>query len=274
MKQQTTPVLVHRDFDSLGFGIDVHRSSLKERTLLHWHDHYELEVVLGGSGKYLVNGEEYPLKRGSMYFVTPVDFHQIEGNVSLGNVSFDESVLSGELMTRLIGSDYSLFVQTTEKDFYFIEFLIERLLAEKKSGHDLRYEAERALVELIMIGFLRRAELPEVNDVRSDSVVMRVVAYIKFNFKKKLTLAEAAAEVHLTPNYVGELFFNKMGVTFNQYLMQTRLNYARNLLMRGEVSVQEAAQDAGFGSQTYFSDCFKRAFGYSPSSLIKKKERQ
>ncbi len=271
MKKQNTPILLRRREEYRNENLDISMRRIATDTTLHWHDHYEMEIVLAGNGTYSVNGVQYPLKRGSVYCVTPVDFHQLYGEFTLYNIAFDESILSGEAIKLLLGGDFATVVHYSEEDFAFLELLSSQLLSEFEGSGRLRFEAERALLETILIGFLRRIDLSENDHSHSYNVVMRVVAYIKFNFKKKLTLAEVAAEVHLTPNYVGEIFLKKMGVSFNQYLMQTRLNYAKNLLARGEVSVQEAARDAGFSSQTYFSDCFKRAFGYSPSAAIKGK---
>lgn len=271
MKKQNTPVLVRRQPVQGSEDIDISRRSITFSTALHWHDHYEMEIVLEGSGSYSVNGVQYPLRRGSVYFVTPVDFHQVSGELTIYNIAFDESMLSGEAMKLLVGGDFATVVHYGEEDFAFLELLASRLLEEFNGARPLRLPIERALLETILIGFLRRIDLSEGELARSDSAVMRAVAYIRFNFKNKLTLADVAAEVNLTPNYVGEIFLKKMGVSFNQYLMQTRLNYAKSLLVRGEVSVQAAAQDAGFASQTYFSDCFKRAFGYPPSALIKER---
>lgn len=270
MKKQNTPILVKRK-QGKGFEeLSISERDISFGTNLHWHDHYEMEIVLKGSGSYLVNGMQYPLRRGSVYFVTPADFHQLSGDLTIYNIAFDESMLSKEAAKLLIDGDFATVVHYGEEEFDFLELLTSRLLDEFEGSRRLRLQAERALLETILIGFLRRIDLSVSDLARSDSAVMRVVAYIKFNFKKKLTLAEVAREVNLTPNYVGEIFLKKMGVSFNQYLMQTRLNYAKSLLARGEVSVQEAARDAGFGSQTYFSDCFKRAFGYPPSAAIKK----
>ena len=274
MKKQNTPILVRRQKEEGSENLNISKRRITFSTVLHWHDHYEMEIVLDGIGTYSVNGVQYPLKRGSVYFVTPIDFHQVSGELSIYNIAFDESMLSGEAMKLLVGGDFATVVHYGEEEFPFLELLATRLLSEANERRPLRLQAERALLESILIGFLRRIDLSASEYARSDSAVMRAVAYIKFNFKKKLTLASLAAEIGLTPNYVGELFLKKMGVSFNQYLMQTRLNYAKSLLIRGEVSVQDAALDAGFGSQTYFSDCFKRAFGYPPSVLVKEKNQK
>lgn len=270
MKHQNTPILVPRFQSDNGEGFSISERRISYRTNLHWHDHYEMEIVLAGSGTYSVNGVQYSLQRGSAYFVTPVDFHQISGDLTIYNIAFDEVMLSKKAAELLIDADFATVVHYEKAEFSLVELIASRLFDEYVNERPLRMQAERALLETLLIEFLRRIDLYAGDSTRSDSVLMRAVAYIKFHFKEKITLSDIAKEVHLTPNYVGEIFFKKMGVTFNQYLMQTRLNYAKSLLMRGEVSVQEVARDAGFGSQTYFSDCFKRAYGYSPSAVLKK----
>lgn len=267
MKKQNTPILVRRGEEYCQYNMDIAHKKFTDGTNLHWHDHYEMEIVTEGSGTYFVNGVQYPLKRGSMYLVTPVDFHQIRGDFTIYNITFNDAMVSSEVMNLIIAGNCATVVNFDDKDFPFIETLLGRLLEEFKGNSPLKVQAERALLEAVLIGFLRRIDISLCDQGRSDIAVMRVVAYIKFNFKKKLTLSEVAKAVHLTPNYVGEIFAKKMGVSFNQYLMQTRLNYAKNLLLRGGMSVQEVAADSGFGSQTYFSDCFRREFGYTPSDI-------
>ena len=265
MKQSAKPILIHRGDSFFQSNIVARQSPFKGRTTLHWHDFYEMEIVLGGGGKYYVNGEEYPMQVGSCYLVTPIDFHRIDGDFMLMNIAFNETMVSTEIMNLLNAMNPATVVTFTEEEFQQFRVMLNRLLIENECELPLRSLAQRTLLESILIAFLRRTELSLEKKGRVDLAVMRVVSYIKFNFKKKLTLAEVAKAVHLTPNYIGEIFTKKMGITFNQYLMQTRLSHAKNLLLRGEMTVMEVAVESGFSSQTYFSDCFKREFGYSPS---------
>lgn len=267
MKKTTAPILVHRGQEFFRYNMDISHKTFTDGTNLHWHDFYEMELVVEGSGTYFVNGTEYALKRGSVYFVTPVDFHRIEGEFTLYNIAFNDTMLSEEVMNLIRASSCTTMVQFEEGDFDFLEEAAGKLLNEFTKDAPLKAQAERTLLELIVIEFLRRSDISLIDQSRSDLAVMRAVAYIKFNFKNKLTLFEVADAVGLTPNYLGEIFSKRMGVSFNQYLMQTRLNYAKNLLMRGGLTVQEVAGEAGFSSQTYFSDCFKREFGVSPSEI-------
>lgn len=56
----------------------------------------------------------------------------------------------------------------------------------------------------------------------------------------------------------------------NSYIQQLRLDYAANLLIeQPDRSVIEIATECGFSSNTYFSDCFRRHFGMSPTYFRK-----
>jgi len=67
----------------------------------HWHNYFEIELVLSGSGVQTYNGKEYPIARGDVYLLTPVDFHGIEGDVELLNISFDEVCLPRDMLSFL-----------------------------------------------------------------------------------------------------------------------------------------------------------------------------
>ena len=269
-KKTSAPELVRPDHEFKRGGLEIRHDSFRDGTNLHWHDYFEMEVITQGNGSYYINGMKFPLRRGSVYLVTPVDFHLIKGDFEICNLAFTEAMVSQEVLDRIVSANPTSVVTFEEDEFSFIEKTLKKLQNEYEKDSLLRDEAMKALLDYVLISYLRRIEHADEDVSRSDIAVMRVVSYIKFNFKKKLTLAEAADAVHLTSNYVGEIFTKRMGITFNAYLMQTRLNYAKNLLMRGNCSVEEVALNSGFGSQTYFSDCFKKQFGYTPTAVRQK----
>ena len=269
-KRKNAPVLVQSGHEFQNGVLEIKKNkNLSDGASLHWHDFYELEVITGGEGFYSINGVEYSLKRGSAYLVSPVDFHLLKGSFEMCSIAFKETAISPEVLERVLSIENSGIVLFTEEELTLMETGMELLLAESEKDALLHGRALTSLLDYLLVGYLRKTESSSEIKNRSDIVVMRVVSYIKFHFKKKLTLAEVADAVGLTPNYVGEIFAKRMGVSFNTYLMQTRLNYAKTLLMRGDCTVEEVAMLSGFGSQTYFSDCFKKQFGTTPTSVKK-----
>lgn len=46
---------------------------------LHWHEFYELSYVVSGKGEHRLNGSSYPLSSGTIFLLTPADFHGEQG---------------------------------------------------------------------------------------------------------------------------------------------------------------------------------------------------
>ena len=61
----------------------------------------------------------------------------------------------------------------------------------------------------------------------------------------------------------------------SSYIQQLRLDYAANLLIeQPDKSIIELANECGFSSNTYFSDCFRQHFGMSPTDFRKETLKQ
>ena len=43
----------------------------------HWHEFYEVELIISGSGSYIIDGVVQPIKKNMLFFMTPVNFHKV-----------------------------------------------------------------------------------------------------------------------------------------------------------------------------------------------------
>ena len=59
-------------------------------------------------------------------------------------------------------------------------------------------------------------------------------------------------------------------ITVTEYINSLRLNYAANLLVNTNYSLTDIYLECGFSNQTYFSTCFKRTYGMTPTAYRKK----
>lgn len=57
------------------------------------------------------------------------------------------------------------------------------------------------------------------------------------------------------------------GLSINEFIRHTRLQEAHRLLLQGQLNVSEVAYSVGFTDPKYFSQCFKKQFGVSPSAM-------
>jgi AraC-like DNA-binding protein len=101
-----------------------------------------------------------------------------------------------------------------------------------------------------------------------DARIASVRAHVERNVAGKLSLADAARAVHLSPGRLRHLFMEQTGTTFRAYLVWQRLLRACALMMEG-ASWTEAAHAVGFADSAHLSRSFRRMFGVSPAAIVR-----
>lgn len=84
-------------------------------------------------------------------------------------------------------------------------------------------------------------ESEEKQPVYSNMAFMELMSYINENYKKDISLASAAKNCYMTPNYVSQLFKKETGMTFVHYITQLRMEEAVRLLETTKKPQQKSA---------------------------------
>lgn len=106
----------------------------------------------------------------------------------------------------------------------------------------------------------------ENNCSKKSDVINRIIDYINNNFNKNVTLDLVASEVCLSPQYLSKIFKEKYGSTFIEYITNKRLNYAKELLKKGNMNIKEISKIIGYEDPNYFCKVFKKETGTSPKN--------
>jgi two-component system response regulator YesN len=85
------------------------------------------------------------------------------------------------------------------------------------------------------------------------------------------TLSDFAAKYGYSADYIGRIFSREVGISFSEYLANTRINKAKFLLSSTELSVEGVAEALGYYDTCYFIRQFKRITGTSPGRYRKGK---
>ncbi|PZD95759.1 hypothetical protein DNH61_09880 [Paenibacillus sambharensis] len=104
---------------------------------------------------------------------------------------------------------------------------------------------------------------------KQDNVVLRAIRYIETHYRESCTLQAVAAHVHVTPNYLSNLFKKETGVGFTNYVSRLRVEKAKALLSGSRLKMMEIAEQTGFDNASYFTAVFKQLTGRSPSEYRK-----
>lgn len=90
-------------------------------------------------------------------------------------------------------------------------------------------------------------------------------AYVQAHYMEKITLQDVANHVHLNPDYLSTTFKREVGINFSEYLILYRLERAKELLLNTHLTVDEVAENVGYGDRRYFSNLFRDRVGVKPS---------
>jgi AraC-like DNA-binding protein len=101
-----------------------------------------------------------------------------------------------------------------------------------------------------------------------------VRAFIQNHYQEDIRLKDFAAQLHIHPNYLGQLIKKSCGLAFRDLLTEHRIEKAKVLLSAGAHTVTETAYACGFNDSNYFSTVFRRRTRMTPRELRGRKERR
>ena len=87
--------------------------------------------------------------------------------------------------------------------------------------------------------------------------------FIFSHLHDRITLEDLAAEADCNPNYLSQLFKECEGISISGYILQEKINRAKNLLIYSDYSYIEIATYLGFSSQSHLGTHFKKQTGYT-----------
>jgi len=145
-------------------------------------------------------------------------------------------------------------------------------MPEIVSDYDDRVAGARTLQELVDVF---RAYLQTMGDYASNKTTISkeiadVIRYIDENYRREITLAELSEVVQVSPNYLSSLFKKETGINFADYLLNHRVDRAKELLLGTFAKTYEIAEQTGFANQSYFSRAFKKLTGMGPKEFRRK----
>ena len=138
------------------------------------------------------------------------------------------------------------------------------------AGMDRQYPDEEQLriafsQDIAMI----RKTLWDNSDTMRSLIVGKAKAMIDKEYaKSELSLAVVANQLNISYGYLSTIFTKSVGYSFKTYLVEVRMEKARQLLLSRTYRIYEIAEMVGYKNPRYFTDAFKRYYNYSPMDYI------
>ena len=247
--------------------------------ILHWHNYCEFEFVLAGNGTHTLNNVPLPVHRGSAYICMMEDFHKIKNapgeTMVVANLKFSESLVQEPLLKKLYEiSNHRYCDFPKEEDLNQLVMLFQIL--ENVQNHppedpEVKKILLTCTLNQIIALFLFHYSLEENENgaQKEQSRMQKAISYIHRNFTKDLSQAEVSEQAGLSVNYFSTTFKNQMQCSYSEYLLNLKLNYARDLIVSERLTnIHTVASKVGFSSTSYFIKVFKKKFGVTPKKIL------
>lgn len=214
--------------------------------------------------------------------------------------------IAGEALN---GRDAENFIITNEPDLAILDIRMPqrlgldvlRSIREKKlktrvlflSGHRefsyaqeaLEFGAQGYLTKPVSKEKLLQAVMSQIRQMESVSAlceedlshgnaqIKQVMDYINSHFHENISLDRIARIAYMNPNYFSVYFKKNTGLYFKEYVTQTRLKKAAEILDQKDIKTYELTEMIGFTDPRYFSGLFKKKYGMTPREYRYKKSR-
>lgn len=233
----------------------------------HAHETFSIGTITGGRSGYVNGSVQLPVTAGSVVVMNPEDVHCCNPvdnepwSYLMLYVDADWLASVQQELSPARGSNFQRFatILTTDKDLYGGLNQLYSILADSREDQLRKHSA--------LITFFSSVQTSlNSGPIKLKEPGHRVVVaaeYIRENCTRSLKLEEICAASGLSAPYLIRAFKSCYNMTPHAYLINSRIEYCRTQLKRGE-SIAEVALNAGFSDQAHLQRAFKQHMAVTP----------
>lgn len=228
--------------------------------------HYSIEYVYEGSGVIHHNNKMYRVQAGDFFILHPNTYHHYYTDKNNpwkkifmtinGDPAFFDSLLQLYKINEII-----YFPQT--RSAFELEDIFN--LIKDNNNDNIDHRIELLLMKL-------------VTSLYDCSISSKYGAYDKITIAKnfierrlttKITVDEVSKYVNLDRSYLTRQFKKTFGLSPKEYILIAKIEYALNLLITSNITIDVISQKLSFTDKSYFSRKFKDYTGFTPGEFRK-----
>ncbi|MEF9962327.1 MAG: helix-turn-helix domain-containing protein [Erysipelotrichaceae bacterium] len=236
----------------------------------NYHSHYYTEMfyVTQGSANFLVEEELIELKENDLVILDPNTSHLLIKN---NDASFKYIALGVEDIIFNNEDDTDNFHKLNDCNPQDILFYLKKIVQESENTNIYYEEKCQSYLELLFINILnafhQTLELTILH--RNNKECDFIKHYIDNHFQENITLEDLSKQTFVNKFYLSHTFKKNIGISPINYMIECRIEKAKDLLITTEYSVDQISAFIGFSSQSYFSQIFKKKTTKSPNQYRK-----
>lgn len=224
-------------------------------------DYYDpLLLVYVEKGVFHVEyrGEKKEVKAGEAFFIDCREphYYHAEDNLEFYYIHIDGSN-SHEICQYIMNTQGWHITKPVTRKIYDI---IKEVLDIYQSNHEPTPPEISFYIYQIFHLLMKPSDL-ELHELEP---VEKTIHYIRSNVGKTITLDELADYVSLSASYLSHIFKKQTGFSPLEYVINTRIERAKSLLITSNLSVEEIAYQVGYSSSGSLINLFMKKLKTSP----------
>lgn len=242
----------------------------------HQHPVWEFYFQLAGVSEWAGPTESYLLKPSGLLVVGPGVRHRMVKRVRQKHhyyyAAIDlEAVFVRHSALRLLWRNHSVVYRPNAEAVGtpFGQLIREVALAQPHRSAGLRL----ALDALVVEASRSLSTAAGQSLIEAHPAVVRVKELLDHQCQQPWRLADLARVAGLSPTHLAELFTRDVGVPPRQYLLQVRVERAKQYLTQKTIPITTLAIELGFSSSQHFAATFKRLTGQTPRDYCRQNSR-
>ena len=250
----------------------------------HWHDTFEINMVVSGTLHYFIENKKYLLQPGDAIFINSGRLHSGHSGYPTQvshTIVFGPDLLCGDLSSEwysaviedFIHSDVSGLVLNRQTPW--MARILDRLETIYETYNTRTPESMLSIKGLMCTIFAdmlsnTHTSRPTAAETEKSRRIRLMLTHIAQNYMHPITLADLSSLTGLSEAECSRFFSNQMKQTPFAYLNRYRIERSCELLTGTDLSISEIALQTGFNSFSYYSKRFRELMGCSPSEYREK----
>ncbi|WP_171691677.1 response regulator transcription factor [Paenibacillus germinis] len=170
-----------------------------------------------------------------------------------------------------------MVILSCHRDFHYAQKAIELgassyLLKEDCLAHDsLLADTLKQLIAKLngrsydAVNMDEHSSISEYPPGHQNSAMETVIRQLQADLSKSYRMEQVASQVGYSMPYFSTMFKKTTGRTFTQYIMELRINKAKQMISTTNLRTNEIAERVGLENYRHFNKIFKRIVGMNPS---------
>ena len=240
----------------------------------HFHNGYEVIFVTSGEIEVIVNNKTYRASRGTIILISNHEHHAIKVISEPYNRYYiiiypqiADKLINNPLLISILKNRPASFIHCMDisKHMELVTGLFQKLMKENTTKNQLSDDLIACYLKELLILILRDNETAFPNMQKTIKMeIYEIQKYIDTHFAENIQIASLADQYYINLFYLSHSFKKLTGYSPKQYLLLTRMSYARELLITTDTSIKVITDQCGFNDVNNFIRVFKREYQMTP----------